>query len=209
VSDDKLLCDPSKKAELEAANGVEQLDYLASLVNDYHITELRESHVLQLQELAVKGIYPCAGSYRDARFHVTIQGSAHKVPHESQVPSLVRDAVDWINKEKDSRSALERAAYALWRFNWIHPFAGGNGRASRAICYLVLCMDMGAMPPGVPTVPVLIYQRREEYVAALHAADAGERNTGEPDLSAMTNLLQDVVTAQLASAIDKLASRRH
>jgi fido (protein-threonine AMPylation protein) len=23
---------------------------------------------------------------------------------------------------------VERAAYALWRLNWIHPFAGGNGR---------------------------------------------------------------------------------
>jgi Fic family protein len=51
-----------------------------------------------------------------------------------------------VNGHPDS-SALERAAYAQWRFNWIHPFAGGNGRASRALTYLIVCMNEERMLP--------------------------------------------------------------
>ena len=124
-----LLCDPGRKAELEARNGDDQLDYITDLV-ERGARELRESHVLTLQEIAIREIYPCGGRYRNATKDVFIQNSKHLLPDVAFVPSLVRDAVDWINRET-SRSALERASYALWRFNWIHPFAGGNGRTSR------------------------------------------------------------------------------
>ncbi len=60
------------------------------------------------------------------------------------------------------------------------------------------------MLPGVPTVPKLIYHRRDEYVLALKAADKGERETGNPDLSVMTEYLQQIVTHQMANAIDRL-----
>jgi Fic family protein len=59
----------------------------------------------------------------------------------------VRDAVNWINQASE-RSPLERAGYALWRFNWVHPFRGGNGRTSRAVAYLIVCMAEQMMLPG-------------------------------------------------------------
>lgn len=203
---DPLLCDPAEKAQLETANGVEQIDYIAHLVNEQRIRDVRESHVLQLHGLAVAGIYPCGGQYRNALRQVRIEGSEHRVPHESSVPGHVRDLLAWLEQARqDGRSALERAGYTLWRLNWIHPFAGGNGRTSRATTYLILCMDMGMMLPGVPTVPSLIYERRDDYVAGLRVADTGERDGGTADLSVMSAFLQDVVTRQLAAAIDSLA----
>ena len=120
-----LLCDPGRKAELEARNGDDQLEYITDLV-ERGARELRESHVLTLQEIAIREIYPCGGRYRNATKDVFIQNSKHRLPEVAFVPSLVRDSVDWINRET-GRSALERASYALWRLNWIHPFAGGNG----------------------------------------------------------------------------------
>jgi Fic family protein len=99
---------------------------------------------------------------------------------------------------------LNRASFALWRFNWIHPFSGGNGRTSRAVAYLILCIDVGSVLPGVPTVPALIYERRDEYLKALRAADASERDTGVLDLSEMDRFLGELVTRQLASALDRL-----
>ncbi len=144
-----LLCAPNEKAELEARNGVDQLDYIIELVAS-GARELRESQVLALQAIAIRDVYPCGGKYRNALHHVYIANSAHELPEAAFVPGLVRDAVDWINVERGKRSALERAAYALWRFNWIHPFAGGNGRTSRAVAYLVVCMDAERMLPGVP-----------------------------------------------------------
>jgi Fic family protein len=111
------------------------LDYIAELVNVYQVQYVRESHIQQLHELAIKDIYPCGGRYRNAIMHVKILGSRHKPPHESLVPSHIRDLCDYVNRERTQRSALERGAYALWRFNWIHPFAGGNGRTARALAY--------------------------------------------------------------------------
>jgi Fic family protein len=198
-----LLCDPSEKAALETANGVEQLDFIAHLVNEYKLTDVRESHVLELQRLAVQGLYPCAGSYRTPTRDVVIEGSGHTVPEPALVPGLVREALDYVN-HRPNGSGLHRAAFALWRFNWIHPFSGGNGRTSRALTYLILCIDVGGVLPGVPTVPTLIYESRDEYVRALRVADAGVRDKGEPDLSAMVTHLGNVVTTQLASALKKL-----
>jgi hypothetical protein len=42
-----LLCAPEAKAQLEARNGVEQLDYITELV-EAGATELRESQVLAI-----------------------------------------------------------------------------------------------------------------------------------------------------------------
>jgi Fic family protein len=208
-----LLCDPARKAELETRNGVDQLDYITELVES-GARELRESHVLGLQAMAIRDVYPCGGKYRDATKDVFIQNSKHEVPHCALVPSLVRDAIDWVNRETD-RSALERAAYAQWRFNWIHPFAGGNGRTSRAITYLIVCMNEGRMLPGEPTMPTLIYESRDEYISALQAVDATQRLADakssdehplQPDFSVMADFLRRMLMKQFASAINRLAS---
>ena len=204
-----LLCSEADKAPLEARNGVEQLDYITSLL-ERGADDLRESHVLELQGIAVRDIYPCAGKYRDATKTVIIRNSGHQLPEPAFVPTHVRDAVAWINGNRGRRSALERAAYALWRFNWIHPFAGGNGRTSRALAYLIVCLDAKMMLPGVPSMPTLIYDRRDDYIKALRAADKSVVDSdAEPDFSEMTAFLQDMLTRQLASAIDSLAARKH
>ncbi len=211
-----LLCEPSRKAELEARNGDDQLEYITDLV-DRGARELRESHVLTLQELAIREIYPCGGRYRNATKDVFIQNSKHRLPDVAFVPSLVRDSVDWINRET-GRSALERASYALWRLNWIHPFAGGNGRTSRAVAYLIVCMQEGRMLPGVPSMPSLIYEHRDEYIQVLRAVDelqkiADARSTEErvvlPDFSLMVGFLRHMLMKQFAAAIDQLGSPSH
>ena len=204
MGDGPLLCDPADKARREASNGVDQIDYIANLVNEYHVSELRESHVLELHRLAVWDIYPCAGQFRDARFGIAISDSDHTPPEAAFVPSLVREAIDHINETRTTKAAMERAAYALWRFNWIHPFPGGNGRTARALAYLILCMEKGMMLPGTPTTPTLIHQRKPEYVSALKVADAGVVRDGTPDLSAMSEFLRQVVTRQVASFIHPL-----
>jgi hypothetical protein len=90
-----LLCDPAEKAEREAANGVEQIDYLTELVTgDHAITYIRESHLLDLQRLAVTGIYPCAGQYRDARTVIRISDSDHIPPEAAFVQSTF---TSWLN----------------------------------------------------------------------------------------------------------------
>jgi hypothetical protein len=55
--DEKLLCTPEEKPRREAKNGVEQLDYIAYLVNELHVNDVRESFIRELHRLAIEGIY--------------------------------------------------------------------------------------------------------------------------------------------------------
>lgn len=202
VEDDRgpLLCAPGDKAKLEARNGAEQLEYINHLVSSGS-KDLRESHVCELQKIAIRDIYPCGGSYRDVRKRVEITNSAHKLPEAALVPGLVREAIDFIN-DRSGKSALERAAYALWRLNWIHPFAGGNGRTSRAVAYLIICLDRGYMLPGVPTIPTIIYENRKEYVSVLREMDALAKES--IDLGPMTTFLKKMLVKQLALVVHDL-----
>jgi hypothetical protein len=84
-----LLCEPSRKAELEARNGDDQLEYITDLV-DRGARELRESHVLTLQEIAIREIYPCGGRYRNATKDVFIQNSKHRLPDVELEASIER-----------------------------------------------------------------------------------------------------------------------
>lgn len=73
-------------------------------------------------------------------------------------------------------------------------------------------MDNEAMLPGTPTMPHLIYDRRDDYIAALRAADESVSSAADPDavpdVSVMRVLLKDVLTRQLAHAIDRLTAKQ-
>lgn len=206
---DPLLCDPADKARLEARNGVDQIGYIDYLVNRLQVVELRESHVQEFHAIAVAGVYPCGGKYRHAGMDVVIRGSAHTLPEAARVPSLVSDLVSELNNLGEDASALDRAALALWRLNWIHPFAGGNGRTARALAYMVLCLDMRLVPPGLPQFPTVIYDNRAAYVKALKIADAGFETTGMPALQELSAIVDEAITLQMASAIEALGRPRH
>jgi len=91
----------------------------------------------------------------------------------------------------------------MWRLNWIHPFADGNGRTSRITSYVVLCVRAGYEPPGSPTIPEQIVQNRQPYFQALDAADEAWRATGAVDVSEMENLLSALLARQLTAAFQQ------
>jgi hypothetical protein len=53
-------------------------------------------------------------------------------------------------------------------------------------------------------MPVLIYQRRDDYVHALRSADTAEA-AGQTDVSEMETLLRDALTEQLSSAVHRIS----
>lgn len=199
-SEEPLLCPREEKAQRETSNCVKQLEAIEAYVLDYGVTAIREGHVLELHRLAIEGLYRCGGQYRNVTRDAKLDGggATHVPPEPALVPGLVREALDVINDT--SVGAVERMAYALWRFNWIHPFAGGNGRTSRAIAYFIWCIDMKMMPGGVPTFPTRIADERDAYVEALRAADVGGIHGG-PDLEPMMTLIYRALIGQLDAAL--------
>jgi len=89
----------------------------------------------------------------------------------------------------------------MWRLNWIHPFEDGNGRTSRAISYLVLCIGMKLLLPGSPTIPQQIQEDRSAYFEALERADEAYRNDETIDVSDMENALKNMLAKQLLGVI--------
>lgn len=145
------------------------------------------------------GVHPLAGTFRNTA--VGIEGSKHQPPREHLVSLLVEDMCDWVDRNWDQASALQLCAYTMWRMNWIHPFADGNGRTARAVAYLVLCARTGFSLPGSKTIPEQIAEDRPPYYRALEELDqqaAGD----ETDLSAMEKLLASCLRQQLASAYE-------
>jgi Fic family protein len=208
---DVLLCSIGEKPELEARNGLAQIDYLTYLVVAMGARELRESHILELQKLAIDGIYPCGGEYVDAATDRTISDGDHKPPHVAHIKNLVTECVDRVNSDRASgRHEIECAAYAMWRINWIHPFRGGNGRTARMVAYLIICMALGHMLPGIPSIPKLIEMRRDDYLAALRAVDASVKREVkddepelEPDITSMVDFLRPLVEAQAEAGVSE------
>lgn len=199
----ELITDPIKKAEAEALNGLRQYDAgLATIQSalDRGAFKLRLSHILGLQREALAGISSYAGNFRPAG--VAIEGSTHEPPGAHMVPELIEELCDYVNDNWATATAIHLASYVMWRLNWIHPFADGNGRTSRIASYVVLCIRLGAVLPGLPTIPDQITKNRQPYFDALDAADAAFRD-GRIDVSKMEELLSAMLAKQLTGAYEQ------
>lgn len=128
---------------------------------------------------------------------VSILGVSHQPPGHNQVPSLVDEMCDYVNREWD-RTAIHLASYLMWRINWIHPFFGGNGRTARATAYLILCARLRFVLPGTRTIPDLIVSNRQPYYHALQHADEAWAKA-YLDLSEMESLMSSLLAEQLVA----------
>jgi len=158
---------------------------------------LRPSIILQLHDAALNGLSAYAGNWRPGPLEIS--KSKHKPPDRILVPEFVEDMCDYVNDHWES-TAVHLAAYLMWRLNWIHPFDDGNGRTSRIVSYIVMCIRLGTKLPGTPSIPEQISKDRRPYFAAIEAADAACLE-GRLDVSEMEKLLTGMLATQLLSVV--------
>ena len=206
---DLLLSGQDEIAAQEAINGLLQFDRTLNLIEaglTSGVFSFTPDHIRELQNIAVRDIRRTAGQFRTTPVH--IENSSHVPPSDGKVPHLVSELCDYLNRHqsaaiKNLEVGLHLSAYAMWRLNWIHPFDDGNGRTSRALSYLVLCLAMGKILPGDPPIPEQIARNKDPYYHAIDLADAAWRND-ELDVSAMATLIEECLEKQLKSALDEL-----
>jgi Fic family protein len=194
-----LISDPLKRAEAEARNGLRQYDVGVQAIQtalDRQATKLRLSLILTLHREALAGVSVFAGNFRPTG--VEIQGSKHAPPGAHLVPGLVEELCDYVNDNWEQSTPIHLAAYVMWRLNWIHPFADGNGRTSRILSYVVLSIRAGFVLPGSPTIPDQIVDNRLPYFEALDAADDAYSKKKIVDVSRMEELIGALLANQLA-----------
>ena len=208
AEDIAIISDPTLRAEAEARNGLRQFDFGMRMVEDAldkgKFFRLRLSAILSLHREALVGISHLAGQTRPAS--VAIQGSKHQPVDAYRVNELVEDMCDYINERWLSATPIHLSAYTMWRLNWIHPFADGNGRTSRIVSYIVLCIALRAILPGTNSIPDQIVANRQPYFEALEAADAAALD-GHIDLSKMEALIEQLLAVQLADLFSRAGGR--
>jgi fido (protein-threonine AMPylation protein) len=192
-----LITDPAELALAESRNALRQFDIGMEILDEWLSSKkearLRISHLLILNRVVLEGINRFAGTFRSTP--IKIGGSSHVPPDPTQVPIFVEDFCEYINSNR-SKSAIHLAAYALWRLNWIHPFADGNGRTARIVSYMLLCVGLGYRIPGTKTIPEQIAENKSPYYRALETADRAFQS-GVIDVSAMEALLEEKLATQL------------
>jgi Fic family protein len=192
----QLYTTREQKADLEARNGLLLFSAIEKMVGPAKAGfSLNAELLCELHRLVIQDIYTCSGCFR--KVNVGIMNTRHVPPPWQKVEGFVDEMCSYVN-DNFGKSAIHLAAYLMWRHNWIHPFAGGNGRTSRGVSYLVLCVRLGFVLPGKNTIPQQIVKSRDPYYEALQAADEAARD-GRLDVSQMEELLSNMLAAQLLS----------
>lgn len=199
----ELITDPKEKARREAENGVRQYNLAIEIIrdhvkNDERPFRLRSNIILRLHKEALNGIHALAGTYRNTS--VKIGGSGHQPVDAFLVSEETEHLCRYVNDNWSTKSAVHLAAYVLWRLNWVHPFADGNGRTARTVSYVVLSVKLDGLLPGVPTIPDQIASDKKPYYDALEAADEAWRAKGLVDVSKLETMLEAMLAKQLVSA---------
>lgn len=162
---------------------------------------LSEELVRTLHRVTMVGLLDNAGHYRVNE--VEIKNSPHVPPSSIDVPAHMGALCRHINEYWYDRDLVFLSAFAMWRMNWIHPFSNGNGRVSRGLSYLILCMKHGELLPAKSTVTQQIAENKKPYYAALRQADKVFAATNDIDASLedmcqlISHLLKEQLTANL------------
>jgi Fic family protein len=201
AEDAALLSDPDQIARREAENGLRQFTLALDIIR-HHVKDaerpfkLRAGPILQLHQAALDGLHRLAGTFRNTP--VKIHGSLHQPPEPAFVADEVQALCEYVN-DNWNKSAVHLAAFVLWKMNWIHPFADGNGRTARAVSYVVMSIKLDSLLPGTPTIPEQIAANKDPYYNALEEADKAWASE-KLDVSALEALLSDMLAQQLLNA---------
>lgn len=171
------------KDHLDLRGHSNAINYLLGFIHDKEVlTEaaMRKLHeILLVEPYQVQAVTPdglptmktvALGQYKTQPNHVrTPTGETHFYAAPEETPAKMQDLMTWYRDEAAKRALhpVEIAAHFHHRFTEIHPFDDGNGRMSR------LLMNLMLMQEGYPPAVIRIGER-DQYLAALRRADAGE-----------------------------------
>jgi Fic family protein len=141
ILEGKKVAGVSRDDEKELLNYKKAMDFLSKyLGKEDPVTEgvIRELHKITVK--GVRGENADPGNYRKIQNYVVNSRTREVIytpPPPLEVPHLMREFAEWINKAEDISPILV-AGIAQFQFVHIHPFIDGNGRTARLLSTLIL-----------------------------------------------------------------------
>ena len=133
-----------------------------------------EADLLGAHEILMAGLLDAPGRYRRGPVVVAGPGEVHHVgPPADRVPHLMSDLLAWVGGTREH--PLIASSVFHYEFEFIHPFADGNGRMGRLWQTLILTR----WKPLFADVPVesLIHASQREYYDAIRDSSARGEST--------------------------------
>lgn len=165
VVDGKRVLGPPQDIR-EVKNAYEVYDIVASF-DPYSVKDLLRAHKIMMD-----GLVKEAGMFRSGNVGVYAgKQLIHAGTPANYVPELIGQLFSWLKKSKVH--PLIKSCVFHFEFEFIHPFADGNGRTGRLWQSLIL----QKWQPIFAWLPIetLVHENQEEYYKALQLADnAGE-----------------------------------
>lgn len=139
-----------------------------------YLDAFKEEDLLKAHAQMMEAIIDYPGRYRHSGVGVfSEQGLVHIAPPADRVPYLMEDLFAWLRQSNDH--LLIRSCVFHYEFEFIHPFADGNGRVGRLWQSLIL----GKLHPLFEHLPVenMVFSNQQAYydaiTASMQAADSG------------------------------------
>lgn len=162
----------------------------------------QEIDLLQAHQLLMAGLMDETGRYRSGGIGV-MRGKqvVHMAPPASQVPRLMVDLFAWL--QNTEHHPLLASAVFHYEFEFIHPFADGNGRMGRLWQSLILAK----WNPLFANLPIesLVYAHQADYYHAISTSTA--QTDCAPFVEFMLGVIAETLSAQISEPSSPLDER--
>lgn len=149
-----------------------------------------EKDLLAAHRILMSGLIDEAGLYRHGGAGVMVgQQVIHMAPPADRVPHLMADLFGWLTVT-DAHPLIASSVFH-YEFEFIHPFADGNGRMGRLWQSLILAR----WNPLFAHIPVesLIFENQGEYYHAIQ--ESTQKTDSAPFIAFMLRMILNAVTS--------------
>ncbi|MCU7839219.1 MAG: Fic family protein [Candidatus Thiodiazotropha sp. (ex Troendleina suluensis)] len=181
ILDGKRVIAPPREIQ-EASNALAAYEQLPQW-DPQHENDLRVAHrVLMLGLMQDTGVYRLGGAGVMAGDRLL-----HMAPSANQVPRLMKALFGWLGASRDHPLIVSSVFH--YEFEFIHPFADGNGRMGRLWQTLML----SRWQPLFANLPVesLVHQHQSEYYQAINQSTA--QSDSAPFITFMLTMIRDAL----------------
>jgi len=167
ILDGKPVIAPPREVQ-EVRNAIKAYD---EFIN-WHPVQQRD--LLKAHETLMLGLLDAPGHYRSGGVGIGGAGGiVHVAPPPGRVPELMGNLFEWLGTSEEH--ALIKSCVFHYEFEFIHPFADGNGRMGRLWQTLILSQ----WNPLFSQIPVesMVYARQQDYYNAIAESTKAAEST--------------------------------